>query len=406
MTEQTPRTSLYTRLFTYRERDGQKPLENFLTEALADVLNRLPPVELREFIAGLLLPTGASFSWLDDLAQGNNARLWKTQVQADFGGDRNRPDLVFYVDAKPVVVVEVKVDAALGGGSKRAARGIGDAHPARAAEPDESGPAIDQLDRYGRWLCSAAANEREAVLVLLSRSTEAPGRLREKARATAPCWRHTRWHEVWRWLRAHGRSPADAPGPSWKDLCAELADFLEERNMSSEFMSPHDLAAVQVAIGSVDRVANTFDRVGKAVKQELGELAVQGTPGLDYKSEGGVIIGWLYLRKPQKGYWSINWGIRFPEVGSWWKDMNLPDADRVHAYVLLAHERGNGPLLDKLPKGKLPQGWWTSADNELVAIQPLHQFPAAPEDLASELTSWTRGKVAEIKALLPHIIPT
>lgn len=57
MMEQIQQTSLYTRLFTYPERDGQRPLENFLTEALADVLNRLPPVESRSFITELLLPS-------------------------------------------------------------------------------------------------------------------------------------------------------------------------------------------------------------------------------------------------------------------------------------------------------------------------------------------------------------
>ena len=43
--------SLYRRLFTYRERDNRSPLEGFLTEALADLLNRLPQVEARNAIA-------------------------------------------------------------------------------------------------------------------------------------------------------------------------------------------------------------------------------------------------------------------------------------------------------------------------------------------------------------------
>ncbi len=49
-------SSLYGRLFTYRERPHRSPLEDFLTEALADLLNRMPTSEMVEFVSKFFLP--------------------------------------------------------------------------------------------------------------------------------------------------------------------------------------------------------------------------------------------------------------------------------------------------------------------------------------------------------------
>ena len=47
--------SLYARLFRYVPRDGRTLLENFLTEALADIANRLPPADHTDFVGTVLM---------------------------------------------------------------------------------------------------------------------------------------------------------------------------------------------------------------------------------------------------------------------------------------------------------------------------------------------------------------
>src|SRR4051812_35191531 len=52
--------SLYGRLFTYRETAVMSPLENFLSEALADLLGRMLPSIVIEFVADAFLPDAAA----------------------------------------------------------------------------------------------------------------------------------------------------------------------------------------------------------------------------------------------------------------------------------------------------------------------------------------------------------
>jgi hypothetical protein len=45
---------IYSRLYKYRDRPSKSPLENFLTEALADLFNRLPMPIQTEFLVKML----------------------------------------------------------------------------------------------------------------------------------------------------------------------------------------------------------------------------------------------------------------------------------------------------------------------------------------------------------------
>lgn len=47
--------SVYESLFNYRPREGRKPLEDYLTAGLADILNELHPAEHVSFICEILL---------------------------------------------------------------------------------------------------------------------------------------------------------------------------------------------------------------------------------------------------------------------------------------------------------------------------------------------------------------
>jgi hypothetical protein len=108
--------SLYGRLFKYRERKARTPLENFLTEALADLINRLPKDELDDFVASLLLDADAAEAWRDLTARGQVKISCRTQFPITSGSIL---DILFVADdATPLLVIENKVparDSAAGG---------------------------------------------------------------------------------------------------------------------------------------------------------------------------------------------------------------------------------------------------------------------------------------------------
>jgi hypothetical protein len=402
-------SSLYGRLFPYRERASTSPLENFLTEAIADILNRLPQKQMLEFVSELLIPAGSQPAWLSILkTPGGAACSWTTQMQVPIEeGGSIRPDLVFEIDGQPVLIVEAKVDSPVGRGPSATDAdedkqgSDGQALPVLIEE--NLGAALDQLDAYGRWLVSRSPWTTESALVLLSRGTEPPERFKQYKEGLLR--RHCRWHEVSRWLKAATEQNIEVSRISeeagWRMLCGELAAFLEEKEMASETLTSRDLAAAELLIPGADRIKATFSRVGATAKAALGDLAVQGPPRFEYNTEGGAMHGYLYLRKPEGQGWHVAWGIRFPDQSQWWTaaDPSLPQT--IHAYVYLYHDNPPGPSVKRLGIGNLPTAWVSGEDDEMVAAKPLHEFRADPDEMTADFAEWVREKIIALRPCLP-----
>ena len=102
---------IYSRLYKYRDRPSGSPLENFLTEALADIFNRLPMSIQTEFLIWMM-PESCRSRLRDKCMDGKPIKA-ETQVPIVAAGSVKRPDIIVYLDDEPLILIEVKVDAAL-----------------------------------------------------------------------------------------------------------------------------------------------------------------------------------------------------------------------------------------------------------------------------------------------------
>ena len=101
--------SIYSNLFRYRPRPKRKPLEDFLSEVLVDLLNRLSLEHQLLFVADVLLKdTPISGAWRNlAVTQPTMSLRWETQ-RAIRGGII---DILLTLDGEPVLVVENKIGA-------------------------------------------------------------------------------------------------------------------------------------------------------------------------------------------------------------------------------------------------------------------------------------------------------
>jgi|ERR1039458_2924480 hypothetical protein len=111
--------SVYNRLYKSLPREGHSQKENFLTEAFADLMNRLErlfPKEDRRFITDILLHHMAANRSADALARRVElARQlrWDTQRSIELSDlSRKRPDITITIDGECALLVEVKIGAA------------------------------------------------------------------------------------------------------------------------------------------------------------------------------------------------------------------------------------------------------------------------------------------------------
>src|SRR5271166_2881022 len=140
--------SLYSRLFTYRQRRDRSPLENFLTEALRDILDRLPAREMAEFVGELFLPSvNARKRWERQFFDSKQCFFWESQKWITANGRGLCLDLVLRCDRQPLIVVENKIGAAVGRHHPPTDEDAGNNLAAVAEAAAEN-----QLTVYGCWL--------------------------------------------------------------------------------------------------------------------------------------------------------------------------------------------------------------------------------------------------------------
>ena len=202
--------SLYSRLFWRAPSAMKETKENFLSEALGDLLTRLSQPEARQFIENILLKSIRHQSWVAQFMLGLDGKqlVWETQyriIAPNKSFDRRKPDLVLFADRCPMLVVEAKVDAAT----------------------DE-----DQLQAYGSWLAhEARASCRHTAVVLLldrGREPECAG-LQSITGSGLQHIGFVRWSDVRIWLQGGTSAGTSQPARElWLSLGQELADFMNE----------------------------------------------------------------------------------------------------------------------------------------------------------------------------------
>lgn len=381
--------SLYGRLFAYRERRDRRPLEDFLTEALCDLLNRLPRDVMGRFVAKLLLPPAAMRAWQQVVDDGGKL-LWATQQAI---GDYGRLDLMLSGDETPLLVVENKVG--------------------------HTGT-VGQLAGYGQWLGRQVAGQTwRGAVVFLTHFTPPPDGFATGDTSTygVPWQCVCRWPAVWHWLNANASAQ---PGTTWQALAKELADFLRENEMTSETMTQHDLSALEVYLPSAARVRKSFERIWDEAIKPTWNNAIWGHDRgavariwIQYASEGALIWDWGYLRAPHSPYawniWHLGWGIAFPEqLLTWWDDAIPPLPKRPYAFFGLFSEEDRRPVPSdpQHERWGLGAGWSVSASNRngLIKGRALCDFDPDPDRLAEQIIDWVKEAGHQLQLAIPAIV--
>jgi hypothetical protein len=405
--------SLYGRLFTYRERPQRSPLEDYLTEALADLLNRTPTSEMVEFVSKFFLPplTAANETWQELVKTCSSEGLqWRTHTSIYVGKSIRYPDLTLYAgEERPLLIVENKV-----------ASGIGSHESSQLEEDDTDQEAntpfpqptetIDQLATYGRWLSARCEDPWPGAIVFLTHLTPPPAGFGVGDRnAYGVEWQRVcKWHDVWRWLIQ--ASQAATGNPAWRALAAELAEFLVEQNMNAESFTFYDMSAAEIFIKSTARFEQTFKQIREALKPQWPNSTFSNvTRGrIEYNGGGGILWDWMHLRRPHspvdENLWYIAWGIRFPELSDRWKDASPALPKTNHAFVSLGSEGPPYvPVSSPQVRAQLT-AWSVVPDDCIVAGDAVCKFSDNAETLGDQLVKWIVTKTEELKPILPQLV--
>lgn len=355
-----PDANLYGRLFRYRTRENRAPLEDYLTEALADLLERTPAHEQAELLGSVL---GSPEVWLRALADHRHA--WRTQVACGGGF----ADLVLELDGRAAVIIENKLHSGV--------RSHGD-----------SG---NQLTSYGSWLARTRNDALPSGLILLTHATEPPADMMIAPEYGVEARAVLRWSGLARWLR---RQTGIGDGTVWRSLAGDLHAFLEERAMTNDTITGSDVAAARLFLPGWTRWENTFALLWSGADEVRAGLLSSKTSALSITREGGMIWQWSYAASPLPHASWVAFALRFPEASEWYVDAGLPE--QPHLMLLIGADRHDLPV-DRI--GPLPDGWLVH-ETEVMTALPLHELPAEPDAQAAAMGAWARGRIAEARGLL------
>ena len=110
------------------------------------------------------------------------------------------------------------------------------------------------------------------------------------------------------------------------------------------------------------------------------------------------VWSWFFLRNPVGNNWYIGWGIRFPNDGSHWSQLNQTLSPKVsHGFVTVGKERGFSLPIGELSAADLPTGWMVVGTNELAVGRELSAFRADTEGFATDFANWVVDKIWEVE---------
>lgn len=365
--------SLYGRLYKYRERRERRPLEDFLTEALADLINRLPEHLARRFAERLLGDRIEATANLNEVWRSGTRAKWVTQ-RPIYGG--RIADLTLEIDGVPIILVENKISA-------------GFQEHISFDESTGKTSRRHQLASYGQWISRESDKCWNGALVLLTHWTPPPADFLGDDSTYGCSYRTTvRWSELARWLaaviRAEGVHAAD-----WAQLGIEFLDFLKEHHMDSELATQQDLAALQVYISAADRVRNTVEQIWESGKDIWRPICQQANRELEISTQYGCVWKYRYFQRLDLRSCYVAAGIRYPGVGEYPRGLTVTSGP--YFFVELGADDEGSPVSDM----QLPEIWFSGADLRLAMIS-LRNLPIESEEFLLQASQWLRDRMSEV----------
>lgn len=384
---------LFSRLFRAGSADRNR-LEDFLTEIVADLLDRLPHHEQIEFCRNFLLPTLDSPSKREWFARAQRSErfIWATQVLIPVpgAGHYKRPDIVLYgadsTASEPLMVIECKVGARFTTGTIFDDDG---------AEPTSLG----QLSLYDRWLSTASGPA--SSLVLLTHLASPPsdflttrGTYQVKLRSVR------RWSELYDWLTKH--KGVERWDQRARVLVDSLIDFLRENELMTEAPTLSDLAAARLYLcgGSHNRLAEAMDAARQAVLARFSRLKLKGFPNNPPRFYSTTASGWLFdLCQPGAGP-SVGWGIFFVrEDSEEWHDYEPPVSVFEGVYVNI-----DFPSAVARPKDEAYECWhfptWKHERGQGFEVYRVAPIADMKGDFSVSFSNWVADRFEEALRLI------
>ena len=389
---------IYSRLFTYRDTPSVFPAENFLTEALADLFNRLPLLIRTEFLARML-PASCSSRLRNKCKDGKQIKA-ETQVSIVAAGSVKRPDMIVYLDSEPLALFEVKVHAAL------QMHRLGAPEIERPLQADTSEFVFQsQLKTYSEWISSQCSGDWPGAVVFLTHGTRAPNDFDNDGREGNSVIGVTRtWKDIGSWFA--NNLDMNQSETTHCALASDFVDFLERQGLMTDFMNSRDLAATALFIPTYRALNHTFRTVISEVTLKYPK-SKGGNVHLEFWPDGNAYCGWYYLNKqlnPASSKFWIGIGICFPEQGKGALASDDPVRVPMHEpffFVVIADDWENtkpSELFSNIPKG------WVEINKDYYAVvtRAVSLFEADPDARAQSLIAWAKEEVGQVVASIPN----
>lgn len=344
-------------------------MEDFLTEAIADLFTRIPRGVLAD-----LLKTAFDAPLPPRLLEALGAAdlEWRTQVLTKGG----IADLVLFAADKPILLIENKTWS-----------GFQD----HSTDDEEA----NQLTTYCRWLSEEAAKRKDCAVLLISGTTAFPeGYHREDGDYDVSCRGQITWASLGRFLGKALLEDAESQA-TWKQLAQELVEFLGEKNLSSEIFTASDVSAAHLFLPTKERWNATFSTIWASSEHLWRQFLGGRVSTLDLNGDAGIMWQWRYALPeiaPSRTWLGL--GIRFPDQSDWYVDIGLPDSP----HFFFAVGRDSGSL--KHPSD-LPAGWLRNeADEEFLAYLAVSDLPSNIDQKIEELSEWSKLAIPQCEAIM------
>lgn len=380
-------SDLFARLFKYRTSDRQRHVENFLTEILRELLNRLvaaqPSVHLA-FVRDLLLADCAEKPdrLLTQIEAAGSTLCWESQWPISHNGSPMRPDLVLFDGNRPLLVVEDKVNARLG-----KANGRSDVDEDNGDNNERE--ATNQLQSYGRWL---RRKNCAGGLVYLTHAV-----------ATLPVFENenygvkicaiAQWIQVREWLS----SKLKTNNPVVHYLAEQLRAFLESEGIRQ--MEQRDIDLLEKFFRQrakltdpEDRLQSSEDSLVEAMKAARQGLKADGLAWGQPKYSWAALLCW---GNKQGLDLLLSFGFTHGTNKGWSPDRRPSDNEGLKrellAFVGVGMQDRESPFLPQLRNwgNEKDEGEWLWFINYRRATDLLNE----PGGFTPAFVSWVRGEL-------------